>query len=611
VFGDFTVTSPADRTSRNDHPSIIASLLCLFACLFITLLPALVDLSDTGGPTPPQSPAPIPAPIPTPTSAPETPPTSAPVSVQVSVPSSALTGALDMRCSGGEGPVLGVERALCEANSWVARTVTGIGNWVALGWPLAALATLTTLIAALLGFARAIARLKAAEGAQWLEITPPATPTSAAALWRMFDGCLRLAPRARPWKPRPQMAAEWWADPAGLRAGVWVPPAIRPERVAEAIGRAWPGATVRPTHPPIWQRYPTRLLELAPTGGPWAPLIDPTSRPGGVDQASDEPLRAVLGALADLAPGEQASVQLVVSAHPHPLAGAGLGGGVSGVLRAAVPALLGSLAGAVAAVAVMLLDLLTGSPTTSRRDTTSHRGRSAAATSGDPVVSAARSAEAAKRAAGPHLRATLRIAVSVPMPRDWRHDRARAVDIAAGYQLITHGLRPRWRRRWVPEQVTLRTHSRRHAWVATLPELTALWHVPAEPTRYRLAAPGITEREHRGATRFLPDHPTHPHTDTHTDTHTGTRRPGTGRPDTPGQNRGQQPPPPDTHAAPVSRVEHRANPVPTARPPSRPGLARRQPGGPARWAPPAAVSRFSRPARTARSGRAREGGEHR
>lgn len=401
-----------------------------------------------------------------------------------------------------ECPEFTVARVACKTSHWLTRVMTGLADWSSAGWPLAALFSVAMVAGGLVVFARAMSRLRAAGDAVWLRITPPPTMAAggAAGLWRVLSGCLRHAPRGWPWAPRPQLSVEWWADPSGLHVGVWVPPKVRPQRVADAITRAWPGAQVQPTHPPMWHRYPARLLELTPAEGPWAPLNPATSTAtgtglGAVDQ-SEEPLRAVLGALAERAPGEQASVQLIVSHHrDRDRVTSGLAGG----LRTVLPALLGTLAGALAHLVVTVLDLITpGTSTPTRGASGGATGRRRDDTSGDPAARAA----ATKRAHGPHLRVTLRVAVSVPMPHDWRHDRACAVDIATGYELVTNELCLRWRRLWAAEYLTLRTHG--HTWIATLGELGALFHLPTDPARYRLAAPGVRRLPTRGATTHLP-----------------------------------------------------------------------------------------------------------
>jgi hypothetical protein len=181
------------------------------------------------------------------------------------------------------------------------------------------------------------------------------------------------------------------------------------------------------------------------------------------------------------------------------------GGGMGGSLRALAPALLGTLAGSIALVLLGVLDLVTPGRSSLAP---SRRGRGRASTSdpvgaSDPAVLAARKALDAKRAAGPHLGATLRIAATTPTRTRIRgrgrrgHDddgraRAIAVDIAAGFDLIATAtpLRGRWIHGGEPAM--LRTPG--GGFVATLPELAALWHLPSEPDRYQLPAAATTQR---------------------------------------------------------------------------------------------------------------------
>jgi hypothetical protein len=200
------------------------------------------------------------------------------------------------------------------------------------------------------------------------------------------------------------------------------------------------------------------------------------------------------------------------------------------------PALLGTLAGSLALVLLGVLDLFTPG----RSSLTPGRGgRGGRATNpdppgaSDPAVVAAGKALDAKRAAGPHLGATLRIAATTPPTRtrtrgggrrghDGGRARAIAVDIAAGYDLITtatplHG-------RWIHggEPVMLRTPAPGGGFVATLPELAALWHLPGEPDRYQLPAAATTQR--RPGLTLPRAGPTH-RGDTPAPRHTGPSRP--------------------------------------------------------------------------------------
>ncbi|MBB6372797.1 hypothetical protein BKA01_008048 [Pseudonocardia eucalypti] len=467
----------------------------------------------------------------------------------------ALAGGGD--CGSAPGGLLG----------WWGCTLTGASEHLMtallrLGAVAPLLVAVTAAISVAVWVLRAFATMGAAQGAVWLEITPPKTLPAGAglALWRVLAGVLGRARGTWLWG-RPALSVEWFADPGGVRAGVWLPAGIRPGPVADALERACPGARVRPTHPPVWWRYPSRCVELAPAAGPWTPLIDPaTARRAagqvGGSEAAEEPLRALLGALAGLRPGEQAAVQLVVSHHRT----GGAGGGVAGLLRGATPALLGGVTGAVAAGVLAVLDLFSSSSRPTRRRA---RGqRTGGASAGDPVRAAAAKAADAKRAAGPHLRVTLRVAATVPMPTGWRAERARAGDLTAGFDLVTDTeLRPVWRRLAVAELLVLHGHGRR-PFHATLPELAALWHLPTTPGRFGLTA--ATTRFHdpgRGVSTGPDTSPT------------------TGAGDTDARPRRQAPPPrpngqqggeqggePGHHGRPPAGL---ARPVPT-RPPNRP-----------------------------------------
>lgn len=169
------------------------------------------------------------------------------------------------------------------------------------------------------------------------------------------------------------------------------------------------------------------VVELAPRGGVWAPLIDPTAAPrtgagtGGAGAAwtgalmEAEPLRAVFAALARCAathgPGDVAGVQLVVRAArtTGPSSFLGAGGGVA----AGLVHLLGR---AVSVLMLELLDILT----LGRRPTraTTRTGVEARRAPLDPVQAAAVKARDAKRAAGPHLAVTLRVAAATA-PASW------------------------------------------------------------------------------------------------------------------------------------------------------------------------------------------------
>ena len=417
---------------------------------------------------------------------------------------------------------------MVSANDWAAHLIAELAAWsgprstagqALLGMCGGGLLTGALMLAAAAA-GRVLERYHRAQRAVWVEITPPpAMPAEGAlAMWRILAGCLR---RARRGFPAPVLAVEWFADPSGVRAGIWIPASIPAGQVGDALTRAWPGARATHTHPPVWHYTPT-LLELTPTRGGWAPLTDPTHKPGPRG-TSDEPLRAVLDALAQRGPGEQASVQLVITEAtglkawlartlPTTRPCRGLAGGAVRLLRAAAPALLGTLAGALAAAIIGLLDILgpgpftTRKPTTTRPRTTSRTG-TGTPTDGfghhpvDPGLASDLRATEIKRATA-HLHATLRVAVSTARPELTAGRRGRrgpggagagaAAAIAAGFDLATTRTPQRARRARSAEPVYLRTPG--DGFPATLTELAALWHLPAQPLLYRIAAPTAADR---------------------------------------------------------------------------------------------------------------------
>ncbi|GAA5168964.1 hypothetical protein GCM10023321_63800 [Pseudonocardia eucalypti] len=447
--------------------------------------------------------------------------------------------------------------------------MAGVTSWWASSWPIVVTAVAVLVAAMVVSVLFWRTRYAVAGRAEWLEITPPATyPADAAvALWRVLAGFLDRAPR-RPWKPAPALAAEFHADPAGVRAGVWVAPPLRAEHMAAAIRRVLPGAQIRHTTPPVWYAPPS-VLQLRPAGGRWAPLIDPAHRPSHAsrDQPGDEPLRAVLDALADRQPGQQAAVQLVITPTGGPLPG--LVAGLDRVdpaelCRNVTTFLLAGTAELLSFLVSELLDLFTGSSgSTNRRGSTGTvAGASRPATATGTRTGLMGKAADAKRTAGAHLHATLRVAVTthptntspaLPGPRARRARLRLARDIAAGYDLVT-------------THATLHTRPARNAerlWCrapgagfnATLAELAALWHLPAQPHTYGLPAPSARNRAPARQLPRLPLPRTARRTGSSRPTNTGNsndapapgdRRPGpdggpTPPPSPPGRGAGSQP----------------------------------------------------------------------
>lgn len=324
------------------------------------------------------------------------------------------------------------------------------------------------------------ARRRAVAEATWLEITAPARMPAegSEALPRSLIGALASL---RGLSPR--LACELVGEGDRARVGVWVPGGGPVTLVAAAIRGALPGAGVQPTEPPLLSGQRVWGRELRPRRGPWTPLLSTTS-PGrsvlqpGAD-TSDEGLRAVLNTVTE--PGRRAFLQLVIAPRARQLDEPGPGVPTDPrywgpwALRGALRAILIVLTGALE----LVYNMLTGSP---HRSSDTPRGPRAPADAGE----AAQAREwARKRHERPLVRVTLRVGV-INQPRSL--GRAVAAEVAAGYALALPRAQlravPAWRR-----GRALAGRRRGRGFMATLPELGALWHLPSQPHSYGLPAP--------------------------------------------------------------------------------------------------------------------------
>ncbi|MBF6066062.1 hypothetical protein IU500_33905 [Nocardia terpenica] len=299
-----------------------------------------------------------------------------------------------------------------------------------------------------------------AAGAVWVQVTPPAAlPSDAAVRFaRSLAGVLHRT-RRYPWRVR-SVACEFVATDAGVRLGVWVPPAIAPRAVAEAVTGAWPGALVTVTAPPtLTGAGGVCGREVCPRGGPWSPVTDPSARavarPEGVD-----PLGQVLTALAERPAREVGIVQVIVAAQRA----------TDGIVRPTLRLLLDGAASLMTEVGRELMS-------------DGKSGRAPRPTTPVDPVQAQRAREiVAKKASGPHLRVTVRAAVSGPVPARYR--RQAAGWIANGYDAVAtagNGLTGH-RTRGAARKVSLRRPGT--VFAATVGELGALWHIPADAAVY-------------------------------------------------------------------------------------------------------------------------------
>lgn len=463
--------------------------------------------------------------------------------------------ALMPTCSGSV-----MARVVCDPGGFLL----GLVEDAARHWPavLAALTGAAAILATarvLWARTRASALARRARRADWWEITPPAVlaPGAAIAGWQVLHAALARTPRRPHLAGPPVIVAEISATATdGLRMGVWIAPPVNGDRVAAGLAHAWPGARITRTRPPqpdtdppdlattagdtTTRRRPAQSVsaltvaarsvaarsvaaaELVPVGGPWAPLIAPARRRvtgpppaprtvgGDAGRGRPDPLRAVFGALADRAPEDHALVQLVLT-RPGPAG--------NSILRAVIGATIG---GVLRGLAELVTVLMPGP--IQRRNRPRHTARTTAghpAPSGDPaeMARAARIAAVAdKRAGGPHLRVTLRATVAHrrgATPADARAAGRRLIaDVTDGYALVVDPItafrvrritRTSDRRVFVSgrgsgaARVADRAPGR--AFMATLAELAALWHLPADPIRHGLTAPPARTR---AATRGLP-----------------------------------------------------------------------------------------------------------
>jgi len=153
------------------------------------------------------------------------------------------------------------------------------------------------------------------EGARLVRVlTPPEVdPQGAATLWTNLVALLRPAWR-RFLGGQPHLGFELTASDGGLTIALWVPGQIPPGLVERAVEAAWPGARTEtvPATPPL-------SGPGVATGGALC-LALPEHYPLRTEHKVD-PLRPLLGALAGLAEGESACVQILARPARHGPAG--------------------------------------------------------------------------------------------------------------------------------------------------------------------------------------------------------------------------------------------------------------------------------------------------
>ncbi|MFI6172978.1 hypothetical protein ACIBCN_39800 [Nocardia sp. NPDC051052] len=317
--------------------------------------------------------------------------------------------------------------------------------------------------------------------AVWVRITPPAhlPPEASVRFARSLAGVLHRT-RRYGWRPR-YVACEFVATDTVMSLGVWVPPTISPQAVISAVTGAWPGArAVVSAVPGVLAVGGVRGREVLPRGGEWSPVVEPSGPAAAVRAGADaaDPLGQVLTMLARRGPGEAGWVQVIVAAQRG--------------TRSGRPAL-------------RALDAVLAFVEEMGREFTRMNGRPSAGTpprvtpAVDPVQTVRSRAIVAKKASGPHLRVTVRVAVAGPAPA-WEH-RSQAGLIADGYDAVAtagDGLITRRVHRSAAKVSSRRPGT---GFAATVAEMGALWHIPADAALYGI---DTTDARTRAPHRDLP-----------------------------------------------------------------------------------------------------------
>lgn len=313
-------------------------------------------------------------------------------------------------------------------------------------------------------------------------LAPPAVdPDGAQAMWSNLVGLLRQL-WARILYGQPHLAWEYVFGHDGVQIRLWVPGTVPPNLVERAVEAAWPGAHSRtePASPPIPVEAGEGRRHLS-TGGVLR-LARSEALPIRSELDAD-PIHALVGAATGLGLHESACVQVLA----RPVTGRRL----NRARRAARPRQAEHSPGIVGEV----LDLIT--PGTSPK-LSSRAGRPAKP---DPTTSLehqARNRAIAGKQRGPQWETHIRYAVSATLPaptppeqaarvRDQLRGRAHAIASAfAGFSEHNHYRRHRLRK---PEQALARHHLRRGD-LLSVPELSALAHLPTDDATLALARAG-------------------------------------------------------------------------------------------------------------------------
>ncbi len=199
------------------------------------------------------------------------------------------------------GPVV---RFLSDPGAWLHGLEHGLAQVAAFAARLAPVVGVAGVaLGILVLLARRVIRAQGGDGA-FVELLVPAEVDLAGtvAFWRRVHAAAARRRRGRAW-----VSFELAGSPAGVRIGIWVPPGTSPQAISAAAGASWPGAVTVVGRPPAALgpgRVAGGALRLA--GAEWLAL-----------SADREPLRGVLGALADCGVGESGVVQVCARPARH------------------------------------------------------------------------------------------------------------------------------------------------------------------------------------------------------------------------------------------------------------------------------------------------------
>ena len=375
----------------------------------------------------------------------------------------------------------------------------------ALWWPwlpLAVLVVLAVTVAAWLAYRAAWRRVMA--GGYWLSITPPRSVDAGRwdRLWPTLHPLAAAAAGGRWRLIHPPVGFEMYAAAGELKAGLWLPGWVPVDEAAGAVGRAWPGATVQRTAPPTVDGpgaavSGVRLVPdaLHPDTG-WL-VNDLRSRAGSRRAGGADP--DLSGVFASL---RQAGGPVLLQVLVRPATGRRLGQLAMAGRRPVKPrrrggrtvAVLLGLLNLAPRVLVAVVDFLT----------TKGASSSSRSTRPQPPDAVARDAMAearAKRSAGPHLLATIRVGAASGRRRDARQA---ARSVAYGYAETSRALHPTRLTR--PAAVLAQRWAGRGDWLlVTTTELGVLAHLPPDPALYRFDTAALHRTPPTGTPRAVPE----------------------------------------------------------------------------------------------------------